>query len=98
MYKENKRRTLGTVLCRMITLEIKIIIWKSDLWILIHIRIRIKNVRCRIRSRYYAGSYGITIFRWFGVWLDWIVAAYLALVVYGFLVLGGGTSTYTVLT
>ncbi len=30
------------------------------------------------------------MFRWFGVWLDWIVAVYLALVVYSFLVLGGG--------
>jgi hypothetical protein len=30
------------------------------------------------------------VFRWFGVWLDWIVAVYLALVVYSFLVLGGG--------
>lgn len=27
--------------------------------------------------------------RWFGVWLDWIVAVYLALVVYSFLVIGG---------
>jgi hypothetical protein len=30
------------------------------------------------------------MYRWFGVWLDWIVAVYLALVVYSFLVLGGG--------
>ena len=28
--------------------------------------------------------------RWFGVWLDWIVVVYLGLVVYSFLVFGGG--------
>jgi len=31
----------------------------------------------------------ISATRWFGVWLDWIVVIYLALVVYSFLVLGG---------
>ena len=32
----------------------------------------------------------ISATRWFGLWLDWIVVVYLALVVYSFLVLGGG--------
>ena len=32
----------------------------------------------------------ISATRWFGVWLDWIVVVYLGLVVYSFLVLGGG--------
>jgi len=31
----------------------------------------------------------ISATRWFGLWLDWIVVVYLALVVYSFLVLGG---------
>ena len=31
----------------------------------------------------------ISATRWFGVWLDWIVCAYIAVVVYSFLVLGG---------
>ena len=30
-----------------------------------------------------------TLTRWFGVWLDWIVVIYVAVVVYSFLVLGG---------
>ncbi len=38
------------------------------------------------------------MFRWFGVWLDWIVAVYLALVVYSFLVLGGGEKISPFLT
>ena len=31
----------------------------------------------------------ISATRWFGVWLDWIVVIYVAVVVYSFLVLGG---------
>ena len=35
----------------------------------------------------------ISATRWFGVWLDWIVVVYLGLVVYSFLVLGGGNKS-----
>ena len=33
--------------------------------------------------------------RWFGVWLDWIVVFYLAIVVFSFMVLGGGRGRTT---